>query len=492
MNARQQRQLFSEYWLHRVREAEAITPGQKLALLDALDRETDGQDDAKPGQVRVPREGGGSVLLPADHALVQAALAGRPVAAGGTVIRNAAPATPGERLQGMGDGQKVATLAAIALIPLLIVGLLLFGRNRSSALAAALPTAMPTVTATPTGTPPPMEVPVVITEVITVTPQPERVVATPTPFSIALMSGEAAPSGNDPASVELGGFSYILATGQVANGVWQPQGAEWLAGTALRRVVAVPFEPEIANAVAATRPGAVIRLRLRSGEITKYRVVEVRRQQRQEIEVLADRAPSLVVVLHGEPTAERWVVIAEAIQEPQAFTVYTAPTSTDSTTTQPAPSPVPQATVITTAWATTITSTHTITHTEAGLVLDVGQCERAERIGETTPPRNNQQFMTCTVTLTALESVTGTVPFSGETLAITEEAWITTQLDWWPPAVTVSRALRSGTLVAGHATTGRIAGIVNQASSSPIGGRRSQPTLVWEQAGQRYLIHIQE
>jgi hypothetical protein len=47
-----------------------------------------------------------------------------------------------------------------------------------------------------------------------------------------------------------------------------------------------------------------------------YDLVAVTRLARQQIEVLAEHTPSLVIVLHGEPESdERTVLIAQAVQD---------------------------------------------------------------------------------------------------------------------------------------------------------------------------------
>ena len=489
MNQRQRVQLFQAYWQQRVSEAQAITPGQKKALIEQLRREAKGETD-RPGYLRMPRIGGRTILLPVNHPLIAAALEGRRVSMGGALVEAEQPVSIGGRAQNLSTPQKIALLAGgLLAFMLLMCGFMsMLSGGKERALAAA-----PTASTTPSATPDPSPSPSATATAIAATPVVE---ATPTSYAIALgtLGGEAAPNGNDPASIEVAGYSYVLAAGGIKNGQWQPVGAEWLAGTHLRRVVTVPWEPEVAEAIAALRPGEVLRMRLRSGEIVKYRVTEVQRQQRQQIEVLAARTPSLALVLHGEPAAERWVVIAEAVQEPQDFTVYTAaPEGGAGVGSAPpsgaaVPTLTPSIPTTPTEEETIITDTQTITNTAVGLVLTVTGCTRAEQIGEQEPP-NKQDFLLCDVRFTALPG-SGNVAFSAESLAVTEEEWITANVDWWPPSVAVTRALRSGTLSPGNSTSGRIAGTVLRASSSPIRRSNSRPVVVWEQAGLRYLIQV--
>ena len=65
---------------------------------------------------------------------------------------------------------------------------------------------------------------------------------------------------------------------------------------------------------------------------------------------------------------------------------------------------------------------------------------------------------------------------------------ITEAVDWWPQIVSVSDMLGDGVLNAGNEATGQVAGVVIK----PAVGRRSEPVLVWEQAGIRYVIQLEQ
>ena len=498
MNQRQRVQMFRSYLQQRFELADAMTPGQKLEVIEQLRKEARGEVEGHPNALRMPKEGGGTILLPTNHDLVQAALDGRRVSMGGTTIEaQQSAASLSERMEALPTAAKLGVLAAIFILPLLLLCALmnLMGGEEEPALAMEItPTLEPTLTVTALLTPTLTIEPIIAaTQVVTVTaPLPS-----PTPYAIALgtLGGEAGSSGNDPASIEVAGYTWVLAAGSVANGQWLPVGAEWLAGTQLRRVVAVPYEPDVATTISELRGGEVIRLRLRSGEIAKYKVSEVRRQQRQQIEVLAERTPSLVLLLHSEPSAERWVVLAEAVQQPQEFTVYTA--GVDSSAPAPVvptaalptlvPGAVPGDDPSLSQPTEIVTDSRTIRSEATGLELTIKRCQTAEQIGEEEPP-SKQAFLICDVTLTALAGHVS-VPFSAEALAITEQDWITSNIDWWPPSVGVTRALSSGgTLSAGRSTQGRIAGLVARVGS--FLGSSGQPVVVWEQAGRRYLIQV--
>ena len=218
----------------------------------------------------------------------------------------------------------------------------------------------------------------------------------------------------------------------------------------------------------------------------KYRVNAIERRQRQQIELLAAREPSLVIILAGEAGPERWVVIADAIQQPTLFTESAAATDTESLV------PLVDATHSPTIdEARIITSTRTITNDAAGLTLTVDGCERVAMIGQQEPPTNNQAFMICDLTLAAMASNEGPVAYSGQYLAVTEASWWAELADWWPQSVSVSRALRSGTLNPGSETSGRIAGTVSEGGSSLLSRNKSEPILLWQQEGLEIQILVE-
>ena len=79
-------------------------------------------------------------------------------------------------------------------------------------------------------------------------------------------------------------------------------------------MVAVPFSQEVGQAVARLKYGDILRLRLGSSEVVEYRLVDIARLKRHQIEVLSSLSPSLAIVLHSERASERYVLIGEAIQ----------------------------------------------------------------------------------------------------------------------------------------------------------------------------------
>lgn len=484
---RAEEQTFLGYWQSQVLAADAVTIGEELDLLDALEAALEGRGAEHPGYSVVPRAGGGTSRVLATHSLVAAALAGQPVSLAGGATIESTPPNLRRKLQQAGTGVKVLLLAAVFLVPLLFAGVVLAGGGEEPVAALPSVTASPTETAAPSPTPEASATP-------SATASPSLPSATP--FAVSLLAGEAAPEGSDPASLELAGLSYVLGAGRVVEGQWLPVGAEWLRGTEVRRVVALPYEAALVELLPTLKPGDELLLRLRSGEVVRYRLRAVQRRARQQIEVLAGRDPSLVVILAGEPSAERWLILADAVQTettPWQVTGGAGASGSGPEMGEVAPEasvPLTLTLPLTDAFpsgvTTILTSTQTVTNSAAGLVLTVGECERASRIGEQEPP-SKQSFLLCDVTFTALPSPQP-VPFSAGALALTEASWLERAADWWPSSVPVRDALRSGTLRSGSRTHGRMAGLVAK-GGSPLA--RSRPVLVWEQAGVRFVIQVE-
>lgn len=271
------RDTFQTYLDFRMQKAGALTPGQKLDLIRDL------LDEARQGSV--PTGERSVTRLPVDHPAVQAALRGEEVSLGEAMIRKKA------------DWKDVSAwplhrkLMLLGLIVLAIIGLGMGIMRGGKAKAEAEPTPLPTptpdwfatltaVAAENAAQPPPP------------TPPPP---ATATPAFLLGLGGPAEDS-RDPASIEIAGRLFILARGQVdkESGQWKPQGPEWLAGTEVRRVFAVPYE---ALADAEIKPGDALYVRTRGGQVLTYRVRDVIRLMANQIEAFVSLRPSIVVAL---------------------------------------------------------------------------------------------------------------------------------------------------------------------------------------------------
>lgn len=351
---------FEKHFSKRVRKENAITPGQKKILIGKLRQEL-----KEDGRVPLPT---GPVKLDVKHPVVKAALSGRSVSMSGKIVKKEGNLTFEERMQNLSMPAKIAVMASMVLLPCILVMVTYFLLDSPPPEIAVIPTVTPTVTSTASPTASPIPSPTSTTEPIVPTPIIQN---TPTPTDFIINNESIPAKSHDPASIEIAGLTYVLGTGQIKNGVWQPQAAEWLSGSDLRRVIAIPYDHQTVDILTSIPPGSTSKVRLRSGEIVEYKIEGTYRVQRQQIEILAEKKPSMVIILSGEDSIERTIIVGNAIQEPSDFSVYSVATNQASPVVVPVPPQVPEGptpVIITNITisntTTTITNTNTNTTTE--------------------------------------------------------------------------------------------------------------------------------
>lgn len=274
------REIFETYLEQRYQKAGALTPGMKLDVIDALEAEARQEGRVPTGLNSVSR-------VPVDNPAVQAVLRGEEVSLGGVSVqsRSGIGGVAGflERLPDLPLPYRIGLLAGIFLgiVLLAFVVMALTGGGEPEPAPTPTPTLEPTATATvpplPTAVPP--------------TPLPPP---TATPV-ILLGAGGPAESSRDPASIEIAQRLFILSRGQVNDdGSWAPQGPEWLQGTEVRRVFAIPYE-QLQDTLVS--PGDLIFVRTRGGSVLTYVVRDVVTLQANQIESFFSLRPSLVVTL---------------------------------------------------------------------------------------------------------------------------------------------------------------------------------------------------
>ncbi len=486
-----QRKIFDAYFQVRVERESAFSIGDKLELARRMYREA-----AEEGKVPVAPNRIAKVNV--DTPRVRAILAGREVAIGGVQVQG--QSTLRQRLAELPIPMKLGLVLFLAAIPVLVM--LVAGK-----VAGQSPKMTATITSSPTNTP-----------TVTLTPTPEKIYPTATPYDLVLDSAGSPSGPNDPVSVAFASIAFSLKQAKLKDGEWLPAVAEWLPGTELRRVIAVPYTQEVGDAVGGMTYGDDITLRLRSGEVVKYRLTDILRLKRYEIECMNSLRPSIVVILHGERSGDRWVLVADVEQDrglppltptptatPTAsqtpsltptFTPTYSGTVTLTATPTPTETPTPTATVTPSPTATPtntatpsfaftppvpvkeiITDTLTVTNDDAGLELSVRSCSEVVQIGA-----SSGNFVVCDVILTAVRS---NVAYSGDTLAITKRVQVEKVPGWWPPPLSVIGAVGSGGLARiGDTVSGRVAGDVAHSKSDPV--------LLWEQNGLRFVIILSD
>jgi hypothetical protein len=119
-----------------------------------------------------------------------------------------------------------------------------------------------------------------------------------------------------PTGLQLpGGWFFFLKQGQIEQsgsiGKWEPEGAEWLAGTTIRRVVAIPWSKQAEAVALSLENGDEIRLFLNNNEANSFYVEEIKTVEYDNVrDTMIDTQPSLAVILYRDDKADRLVIIA--------------------------------------------------------------------------------------------------------------------------------------------------------------------------------------
>lgn len=80
--------------------------------------------------------------------------------------------------------------------------------------------------------------------------------------------------------------------------------------------------------------------------------------------------------------------------------------------------------------------------------------------------------------------------FCNSTLTNTCEGAVSQTADWWPPAVSVAGMVGDGGLSQGGIVSGKVVGEVAKKRSGL--NSDSDPVLLWEQAGIRFVIYLEQ
>lgn len=110
-----------------------------------------------------------------------------------------------------------------------------------------------------------------------------------------------------------GDWRIDLHKGRVVDGIWDPQGAEWLEGTEISRWVALPWSEQIEAVVRTFKRDDQIGLVMSNYDILTYRVDSIEEMSFEGLQSLDNRTPGLLLILpQGDNEAERlfWVVTA--------------------------------------------------------------------------------------------------------------------------------------------------------------------------------------
>jgi hypothetical protein len=109
-----------------------------------------------------------------------------------------------------------------------------------------------------------------------------------------------------------GGWAFDLGEGQVSDGEWTPQGAEWLVGTEISRWVALPWSLQLEAVLRTLKPGDQIEMQMSNLDVLTFNVYSIQQMTMGELLSSDAKTPSLLVVLYNDEKADGtfWTVTA--------------------------------------------------------------------------------------------------------------------------------------------------------------------------------------
>ncbi len=108
-----------------------------------------------------------------------------------------------------------------------------------------------------------------------------------------------------------GGWYFPLERSALTNGKWQPSTSEWLQGTEVRRVVALPWNPQTEAVIKTFQVGDWVELYLSNNDSLKYRVASIEQLAVSDTSIYYDQSPSLAIILYQGKDPNRWVIICK-------------------------------------------------------------------------------------------------------------------------------------------------------------------------------------
>lgn len=109
-----------------------------------------------------------------------------------------------------------------------------------------------------------------------------------------------------------GGWEFNLGQGQVVDGEWRPQRAEWLVGTEISRWVALPWSLQLEAVLRTLKPEDQLELSMSNYEVLPFNVYSIREMTMGQLLDTDPKTPGLLVVLYNreETDGKYWVVEA--------------------------------------------------------------------------------------------------------------------------------------------------------------------------------------
>ena len=107
-----------------------------------------------------------------------------------------------------------------------------------------------------------------------------------------------------------GGWDFKLDSGQVVNGKWSPEGAEWLESTELCKWIAIPWTTQLEAVVRTLQPNDEIQLIMSNADALEFKVLSIENVSADQVGGLDRTTPSLLLILVNKNVDTRWVVTA--------------------------------------------------------------------------------------------------------------------------------------------------------------------------------------
>lgn len=308
-----ERDIFRPYLTRKFAQSNAVTYGEKLAVIERLIA------DVKQGVIPVSSDQ--VVRLNSDSPPVLALRNGQSISLDGRVLASGTALEVSARKK---RRNLLLALLLLSVLPMLGFAWWVAGRTsvaegqpvalEAGLISAEILTSTLPATALPTIVPTALPQPVIITQSPSVSP-------TFTPVPIELESYEVTVSDKQPLAINQNpialsftGRDFRVHPASLA-AVWQPSGVEWWPNTHVRKVFAVPFEQALLENSFA-QIDSPLHVRLRTGQIITYRLDNVQRISKLAVEHMLSTEPSVAIVLYDEPNGNnaRWLITGIAEQ----------------------------------------------------------------------------------------------------------------------------------------------------------------------------------
>jgi hypothetical protein len=115
-----------------------------------------------------------------------------------------------------------------------------------------------------------------------------------------------------PISITLpGGIVFPLKVGNVQNGAWNPQSAEWLSTTEVCRWVSLPYTVQLEAVLRTLKANDPIQISMSDYSSVVFKVQKIGEQPSSQIAQLCPEGPALLVILSKQNAPTRWVVVGQ-------------------------------------------------------------------------------------------------------------------------------------------------------------------------------------